>query len=190
MRQAQSAFSTGLSPRVRGNRGEPECLLRAAGSIPACAGEPGIGWSCAGIGGVYPRVCGGTLVPLLCVPGHPGLSPRVRGNRFNHTPKLERAGSIPACAGEPCTSASAVCGASVYPRVCGGTVHPRLHRLPTYGLSPRVRGNQLKVQRVRVVIRSIPACAGEPRAGRQRKGQAWVYPRVCGGTPGARPASG
>ena len=34
---------------------------------------------------------------------------------------------------------------------------------PTIGLSPRVRGNHQLREAGRLVLRSIPACAGEPR---------------------------
>ena len=52
----------GLSPRVRGNPLPGPCYPRAARSIPACAGEPaGVGGRAA-LGGVYPRVCGGTVM--------------------------------------------------------------------------------------------------------------------------------
>ena len=30
-------------------------------SIPACAGEPVVGFGALNLAGVYPRVCGGTL---------------------------------------------------------------------------------------------------------------------------------
>ena len=54
----------GLSPRVRGNHRGDDPPRIGAGSIPACAGEPpGCRWR-AGGSEVYPRVCGGTLVPL------------------------------------------------------------------------------------------------------------------------------
>ena len=55
------------------------------------------------------------------------------------------AGSIPACAGEPCARDVILEWAQ--------------------GLSPRVRGN--------------------PGRGDLRAATAWVYPRVCGGTPTA-----
>ncbi len=91
-------------------------------------------------------------------------------------------GSIPACAGEPSRYWGSLSRFSVYPRVCGGTPSgggsKRLHK----GLSPRVRGNP-KVNPNNVsVVRSIPACAGEPLACTFRYRRAWVYPRVCGGT--------
>ena len=70
----------GLSPRVRGNRSPNSSVATERGSIPACAGEPGLDIDTIIQVGVYPRVCGGTLSTE-----HPttpkGLSPRVRGNR-------------------------------------------------------------------------------------------------------------
>ena len=71
----------GLSPRVRGNPNVCSDLEARRGSIPACAGEPGIG-SC----GFYDEK---------------GLSPRVRGNPANPYTHGAGLGSIPACAGEP-----------------------------------------------------------------------------------------
>ena len=58
-----------------------------------------------GAGGVvYPRVCGGTLVGALKRPPGSGLSPRVRGNPVAILVVLPYLGSIPACAGEPCSA--------------------------------------------------------------------------------------
>ena len=91
----------GLSPRVRGNRGTcSEARLRT-GSIPACAGEPVLKSSLSNPDRVYPRVCGGTAVTggEICNAG--GLSPRVRGNRWDRCFGCVVVGSIPACAGEP-----------------------------------------------------------------------------------------
>ena len=34
-----------------------------------------------------------------------------------------------------------------------------------------------------ILIRSIPAWAGEPYSERAKKPESWVYPRVGGGTP-------
>ena len=71
----------GLSPRVRGNQDASNCLVAAAGSIPARAGEPmstSIGSTPAS---VYPRACGGTRTFHLHALPLEGLSPRVRGNR-------------------------------------------------------------------------------------------------------------
>ena len=53
----------------------------------------------------------------------------------------------------------------VYPRVCGGTPQGADFHEGQYGLSPRVRGNQMKVRHDFAAKGSIPACAGEPRCG-------------------------
>ena len=51
---------SGLSPRVRGNRGVATGDHAHARSIPACAGEPRRTRLVHPDAGVYPRVCGGT----------------------------------------------------------------------------------------------------------------------------------
>ena len=111
----------GLSPRVRGNRSPTIVPIPAAGSIPACAGEPP--WR--GLWGVfvwvYPRVCGGTYLPGFGALHPNGLSPRVRGNLVAGATKLPHCGSIPACAGEPDLALPGERIGLVYPRVCGGT---------------------------------------------------------------------
>ena len=70
----------GLSPRVRGNRSLKRNTICALGTIPACAGEPGLTAESAHRAGDYPRVCGGTWIVSHAVPRNIGLSPRVRGN--------------------------------------------------------------------------------------------------------------
>ena len=117
-------------------------------------------------------------------PHRPGLHrPSRRRNRT-----VEQAlRSIPACAGEPAIFLLPMIATGVYPRVCGGTRCGGAVYAPGSGLSPRVRGNRITVNEVRLGTGSIPACAGEPESGLQRRLQARVYPRVCGGTnhPGA-----
>ena len=51
--------------------------------------------------GVYPRVCGGTVVVIALLRAREGLSPRVRGNPKSRMGLTNCLGSIPACAGEP-----------------------------------------------------------------------------------------
>ena len=152
----------GLSPRVRGNQQRPAAPTCRPRSIPACAGEP------AGLEHidlpeeVYPRVCGGTEAWLLSVMWCEGLSPRVRGNLLVHQAGLHYGRSIPACAGEPGHSQIDILHCQVYPRVCGGTPAPPEGGLLGKGLSPRVRGNPSTPGAPTSLLRSIPACAGEP----------------------------
>ena len=180
----------GLSPRVRGNLLHAVGCAQVGGSIPACAGEPpGSARRCR-TSGVYPRVCGGTRRAVTWARDMTGLSPRVRGNRLPTPPSRRRAGSIPACAGEPIRTARARSSTRVYPRVCGGTPETDLAAIRGVGLSPRVRGNRPAVAHVELRAGSIPACAGEPWPSGPRSRTARVYPRVCGGTTLHQPNTG
>ena len=199
---AGNPFAEGLSPRVRGNHVGELLDLHAAGSIPACAGEPAHHGRGLLQHRVYPRVCGGTSwagLPDLMDRGLSprvrgnfklsnlassvtGLSPRVRGNRPANSINLGRLRSIPACAGEPVLGGVISRPARVYPRVCGGTAASRLRPSRIGGLSPRVRGNHIIRVLVYGEVGSIPACAGEPRSAGGISARAKVYPRVCGGT--------
>ena len=110
-----------------------------------------------------------------------GSSPRVRGTRIGADPQSRVLRFIPACAGDtpcPCRNASAP---AVHPRVCGG--HPTSARLapPTGGSSPRVRGTPVEATPALVLLRFIPACAGDTAAISARRIDGPVHPRVCGG---------
>ena len=172
----------GLSPRVRGKRGIRPAQGRERRSIPACAGEafhprpPSTG------GGVYPRVCGGSTRNPRQHIGGDGLSPRVRGKLTRPSPSGQRAGSIPACAGEALPTSKPASAGRVYPRVCGGSFAPGGRPIPPGGLSPRVRGKRLKVAAQGFFKRSIPACAGEAPQASGWSIRMGVYPRVCGGS--------
>ena len=175
----------GLSPRVRGNHTPALYAAGNIGSIPACAGEP-VADDGGQVGyGVYPRVCGGTAGDYRFVSCLPGLSPRVRGNRIPGEAQLGDAGSIPACAGEPRRCLRIRSNGEVYPRVCGGTALPAAPAGQAGGLSPRVRGNHAALASDDALLRSIPACAGEPPGLGDDHSPGGVYPRVCGGTPRA-----
>ena len=134
------SVTKGLSPRVRGNPNSSAFSHCRNGSIPACAGEP----------------------VLSCSESHGGLSPRVRGNQVECRPDSGTLGSIPACAGEPFRRGDDHYVLKVYPRVCGGTKSDISGVRYWTGLSPRVRGNQIRHIRRAILDRSIPACAGEP----------------------------
>ena len=115
-----------------------------------------------------------------------GLSPRVRGNLVASDTAPGTDGSIPACAGEPYPAPPSNADRKVYPRVCGGTAYPNRTAGSTVGLSPRVRGNPIRVALSSERNRSIPACAGEPGKLYAVQIKSWVYPRVCGGTHSLR----
>ena len=176
------ARDDGLSPRVRGNR---RCMMTwstAAGSIPACAGEPGNLPPRRRRRWVYPRVCGGTMARAFVCPLAWGLSPRVRGNHIRIVRLRQIRRSIPACAGEPLILPPPSWAGPVYPRVCGGTTPPASQTPNRKGLSPRVRGNRARAKTRAEDAGSIPACAGEPPPPGTPRRRPQVYPRVCGGT--------
>mgnify|MGYP006270475329 CR=1 FL=1 len=56
-------ITAGLSPRLRGHRGQRRGSGRVLGSIPASAGAPHTVRCRGRHTGVYPRVCGGTRAP-------------------------------------------------------------------------------------------------------------------------------
>ena len=181
-----SGSGGGLSPRVRGNLAVDLARQHDGRSIPACAGEPVVEPYPVVLGGVYPRVCGGTTGGRVARRMMQGLSPRVRGNRNRMRSSVRLAGSIPACAGEPPCPRMCRRRSPVYPRVCGGTARRRARVAADGGLSPRVRGNHGLTVQQQSAKRSIPACAGEPWSGVGRSSISWVYPRVCGGTTASR----
>ena len=154
---------SGLSPRVRGNLTANQRGPESDGSIPACAGEPLLISSAYPLPSVYPRVCGGTIHSAQQPDSLSGLSPRVRGNPIPCWPRVAGLRSIPACAGEPDSVLEAQIRAAVYPRVCGGTGFSAVSEVSACGLSPRVRGNHEPFRYSHWWVRSIPACAGEPR---------------------------
>ena len=118
----------GLSPRVRGNPVGAWFGGLLHRSIPASAGEPlrTAYKNCPST--VYPRECGGTRDCRSGCIRKRGLSPRVRGNPLGAVGPLNRHGSIPASAGEPCRLHPVVGISTVYPRECGGTPRKILHQ--------------------------------------------------------------
>ena len=91
----------GLSPRGRGNPGSVRRQPRAAWSIPAWAGQPGLSTPPTQSRMVYPRVGGATPSRTLSSNAIRGLSPRGRGNPERTPDGNALARSIPAWAGQP-----------------------------------------------------------------------------------------
>ena len=172
----------GLSPRVRGNRGQGHGRFSSKGPIPASAGEPSRSSPAAPHPWAYPRECGGTG---HCRPepgATAGLSPRVRGNLLTTVKYEYRQGPIPASAGEPRRTVQTTSGQGAYPRECGGTAGRQGLRRCGRGLSPRVRGNPRKMMAEGCCDGPIPASAGEPCALVAGNPEGRAYPRECGGT--------
>ena len=155
-------LTKGLSPRMRGNRLPAVPLPAQYGSIPAHAGEPRNRTGGPITRWVYPRACGGTIDMDRDTRWIKGLSPGMRGNRPGKRPSATGTGSIPAHAGEPRTWGPRLPCTTVYPRACGGTQSLRQALSVLKGLSPRMRGNQVRTDGMVYEDGSIPAHAGEP----------------------------
>ena len=153
---------TGLSPRLRGNHDYRQAVLAPHRSIPAPAGEPSQPFTIETLRRVYPRACGGTSDCTSPPSDADGLSPRLRGNPPSPLPSRRSGGSIPAPAGEPTAGQRQMTGGGVYPRACGGTPPEVGAPVALGGLSPRLRGNLHRRRLWAVIVRSIPAPAGEP----------------------------
>ena len=154
----------GLSPHARGNLGGQQNPRMYYGSIPACTGEPVAMRKRMQLLRVYPRMHGGTTKALLVLGVTLGLSPHARGNHSFKYTTLACSGSIPACTGEPDNRVSCTFPHKVYPRMHGGTLWVRHAASSDHGLSPHARGNQPVLQFSDEMVRSIPACTGEPPA--------------------------
>ena len=127
-------------------------------------------------------MCGATNITLKLFNHIIGLSPRVRGNPTKAIRRAASTRSIPACAGQPTEPKLSPPYHTVYPRVCGATCCAQPRPWHLRGLSPRVRGNLCAMKNRKMQVRSIPACAGQPRGTQPLQCGRTVYPRVCGAT--------
>ena len=89
----------GSSPRMRGTLLGLACWLRAAGLIPAHAGNTGHSGSKRGFTGAHPRACGEHGVDEARAALKKGSSPRMRGTLSQVGGFLSDTGLIPAHAG-------------------------------------------------------------------------------------------
>ena len=171
----------GRSPRARGSQSVRLPPTAGSGAIPACAGEPAPGRHHGRRRGGDPRVRGGAYMTLQTGSTVAGRSPRARGSLVRRADPPERAGAIPACAGEPQTTRFWSQRAWGDPRVRGGAI--LLLPVPTSatGRSPRARGSRPRPRPGPLRLRAIPACAGEPRRSRTTSPSSRGDPRVRGG---------
>ena len=176
-----SPARVGRSPRARGRLALNAAMRIVSRSIPACAGETNPQRLKSSATKVDPRVRGGDHVMSYCRRGAGGRSPRARGRPQVSGSKINRCGSIPACAGETSSMPSAPNTIQVDPRVRGGDSRRSSPAPGARGRSPRARGRQApRISRI-FVGGSIPACAGETKKNVAANLEAKVDPRVRGG---------
>ncbi len=148
--------------------------------IPAWAGNTEEGAEALLNSTVHPRVGG----------EHPGIraddlirdgsSPRGRGTRVCGEVVLDHARFIPAWAGNTWSGSWNVIGKPVHPRVGGEHIQDKTPPILVFGSSPRGRGTRAAMYVISIMVRFIPAWAGNTWcAGVDWFGGA-VHPRVGG----------
>ena len=170
----------GSSPRVRGKLCLGYLQFRGRRLIPACAGKTRRRCARARARWAHPRVCGENELMNFTAATLSGSSPRVRGKLVEGRSERGFPRLIPACAGKTLAAVGVRAIHRAHPRVCGEnpTFTGEIVHLP--GSSPRVRGKQARLARLRLLRRLIPACAGKtcrPSVAIRRRS---AHPRVCG----------
>ena len=175
-----AVVSPGSSPRVRGTLPCSSPPAQTPGIIPACAGNTGSGAAALTDWRDHPRVCGEHASCSRTSSLTLGSSPRVRGTHLQQHEGIQRAGIIPACAGNTpkSTRNSRMC--RDHPRVCGEHTVYRSFTSRLTGSSPRVRGTLDVPSRSSVSSGIIPACAGNTCRTACCGSSCRDHPRVCG----------
>ena len=173
--------SQGLSPHGRGKPGRRGSPADRRRSIPARAGETLPPLQYPGLLRVYPRTGGGNgrrngIRTRPC-----GLSPHGRGKRNDGRGRRGYLRSIPARAGETLHKQLVDRLQEVYPRTGGGNFVLAGIVGAGIGLSPHGRGKRRLLASCWLVLRSIPARAGETIWRGSTVAYTTVYPRTGGG---------
>ena len=174
------AYKGGSSPRVRGTRGfsrNPQARRRI---IPACAGNSSGSALTRPHSADHPRVCGELSAAGLRLARITGSSPRVRGTRkVSEVLSAERR-IIPACAGNSTATLIILSMKTDHPRVCGELLAFQRPDDIHVGSSPRVRGTPPQPLSLSLLLRIIPACAGNSDLRAFGFVALADHPRVCG----------
>ena len=172
----------GLSPPTRGIRSSSLMNCPCWGSIPAYAGDPPYRRVRPTWARVYPRLRGGSAPRSRANWRVEGLSPPTRGIRRGCAGGGAQRGSIPAYAGDPHRALADAFIPKVYPRLRGGSKILSMQSLIQRGLSPPTRGIHSVTDDEAMIIRSIPAYAGDPAIANYATSPFAVYPRLRGGS--------
>ena len=170
----------GSSPRVRGTARRNFFADLIERFIPACAGNSREIRLQEEQQPVHPRVCGEQPGSPSVWPSTCGSSPRVRGTGALPPACLPCVRFIPACAGNRRAECSKDSARAVHPRVCGEQFLESLPSVGNLGSSPRVRGTGASLSALVIVLRFIPACAGNRCSSSACSARHPVHPRVCG----------
>ncbi len=170
----------GSSPRVRGTLLLLRLLLLRLRFIPAGAGNTLRSQCRCCRRTVHPRGCGEHGVTEMSPVIPDGSSPRVRGTRIRPAAGGEPHRFIPAGAGNTQLQFYCPFSLAVHPRGCGEHAARNLDRGHHVGSSPRVRGTLGRWLCILIVLRFIPAGAGNTSRAPCLETSGPVHPRGCG----------
>ena len=165
---------------MRGTRRKKDRIKLDARFIPAHAGNT-FGARALDRGqAVHPRACGEHR--FLPPPPSPlaGSSPRMRGTQNTPQGNAALIGFIPAHAGNTPDGRLCLHARPVHPRACGEHQRPPQAAHGDAGSSPRMRGTRLKNLLRSLVMRFIPAHAGNTHLVAPMVHIRPVHPRACG----------
>ena len=130
------------------------------GSSPRMRGT--VSWRCRSSNGrrFIPAHAGNRAASVVGPPATLGSSPRMRGTGIGGTVKAWASRFIPAHAGNRHNRQAGRSGYPVHPRACGEQAGIVLHGKAHNGSSPRMRGTEGSNARYGIMIRFIPAHAG------------------------------
>ena len=172
--------SRGSSPRVRGTVLGLVPWAAILRFIPAGAGNGLHSGNSLSMVSVHPRGCGERAGRAKSIDVATGSSPRVRGTEVTGVRLPPDLRFIPAGAGNGMEGMKRINNNPVHPRGCGERRAIWLNPVWPYGSSPRVRGTGFLLGFVFVLLRFIPAGAGNGTSYRGNKPVLAVHPRGCG----------
>ena len=150
----------GSSPRMRGTLDGHWGDARAAGIIPAYAGNTALSAGVVGGVGDHPRVCGEHARRVMALTPAEGSSPRMRGTRTTGHGLDASRRIIPAYAGNTTNLGRTLTLDGDHPRVCGEHLCTVRWSMQVVGSSPRMRGTPIVDTEVVYEFGIIPAYAG------------------------------
>ena len=180
MNRPNRVVATGSSPLVRGKREPPHRRFRFGRIIPACAGQTTCLPPSTMATSDHPRLCGANRWMPSGGCTAVGSSPLVRGKPGQRNRAGDECRIIPACAGQTSTETSGSYFLSDHPRLCGANMPEPGTELCLGGSSPLVRGKPVGRGHDDLLVRIIPACAGQTARSRLNTDASADHPRLCG----------
>ena len=173
-------YAVGSSPHARGTHVATLSARGAHRFIPACAGNAALSACAPSRPSVHPRMRGERRLGRDITRSGVGSSPHARGTLDPFTEQDSEDRFIPACAGNAWRSVTPSNGRTVHPRMRGERVKVFIDNHGDVGSSPHARRTRGLLCLGPVVIRFIPACAGNARVFCTPGCPGSVHPRMRG----------